>query len=305
MKGDNPVRYLLFVIVVFVMLIANNCVVDGEVEESEDLTVTIQYKSIEGIAVNLLSLDIYYANLTSDKKPVVIYVHGGGWSIGDKTNQLNNKINLFRSLAYVFVSINYRLSPFPYEITNSDRIKFPDHNNDIADAIKWVFENINDYGGNKDKIAILGHSAGAQLVALTGTKSSFFEQRGLSLSVLKGVAVIDTAGFDINEQIANGTNQDMYINAFGTNRDKNIEASPLFNIFNGVKYPKFFIAKRGSTQRITYADEFIGKLMSFGVQVTQIDGSIYSHSEINDAIGAANETLITEPIKQFLKDCLE
>ena len=45
--------------------------------------------------------------------------------------------------------------------------------------------------------------------------------------------------------------------------------------------------------------EFINKLELNGAQVTQVEGSIYTHEEINTAIGAENETLITVPLKQF------
>ena len=127
----------------------------------DGLTTTVEYKQLSGVEENLLSLDIYYTSETNVKKPVVIYVHGGAWSIGDKASQLDNKIALFESLNYVLVSINYRLSPFPYELTNPDRVMFPVHNNDVADAIKWVYDNIDTYGGNSNKIALLGHSAGA------------------------------------------------------------------------------------------------------------------------------------------------
>ncbi len=105
--------------------------------------------------------------------------------------------------------------------------------------------------------------------------------------------------------VENGDNQNMYINAFGTNTTENIDASPLYNITNGTEYPKFFIAKRGSAQRIAYANEFISKLENNGIEVYQVNGSIYTHEEINNAIGDVGETLITEPLKQFFIKCFE
>jgi len=295
-------------ILLFLSLFLFSCNKDDSVQilsTADDLTTTIEYKQINGIDSNLLSLDIYYNSNLDIQKPVIIYVHGGGWSIGDKSSQIENKINLFRSLDYILISINYRLSPFPYDITNLNRIKYPDHNVDISDALLWVNENIWQYGGNKNKMALLGHSAGAHLVALTGTNGNFLESKGLSLSSIKGVAVIDTEGFDINEQIANGSNQNMYINAFGTDSTQNIEASPLYNVVNTISYPKFFIAKRGNSQRIGYANDFINILEANGVSVSQINGSIYDHSGINNAIGEPNETLITNALKDFLAECFE
>jgi len=287
-------------------LLQYSCSNGGNDEESitvQDLNSTVQYKQIDNTNANLLSLDIYYTSETENLKPIVIYVHGGGWSIGDKLNNLENKINLFRSLNYVFVSINYRLSPFPFDINNEDRIKYPDHNNDVVDAIKWIYDTIELYGGNKDKVVLLGHSAGAHLVSLTGINSNFLENRKLSLSNIRGVATIDTEGYDVLSKITE--EDEIYINAFGTDLDNNLEASPISNIFEEQNYPKFFVAKRGTVTRVHIANEFINKLELNGVQVTEVDGSIYTHEEINEAIGAENETLITEPLKQFLKNCFE
>lgn len=219
--------------------------------------------------------------------------------------KLEDKVNLFFSMDYLFVSVNYRLSPFPFEINNPDRIQFPTHNKDVANAIKWVYDHVEEYGGNKNKIALIGHSAGAHIVALTGTNSQFLEQVSLSLSYIKGVAVIDTQAYDVVEQVVNGTNQNMYINAFGTDEIQNRLASPIFNVNPNTDYPKFFIAKRGSAQRIAYADDFIEVLENNGVAVSQINGSIYNHIEINDAIGKQGETLITNPLKEFFSSCFE
>ena len=47
---------------------------------------------------DLISLDVYYNSSIEEKKPVVIYAHGGGWRAGDKANQTENKVILFESL---------------------------------------------------------------------------------------------------------------------------------------------------------------------------------------------------------------
>lgn len=290
---------------VFSLTVLFSCSNDDPQTEIQHLKATEQYQSIDGVDDNLSSLDIYYSNLTDIKKPVVIYVHGGAWSIGDKALQLENKINLFQSLDYIFVSINYRLSPFPFELTNSDRIKYPDHNNDIAHAIKWIFDNIDQYGGDREKIALLGHSAGAHLVALTGTNKDFLASKGLSLSTVKGVAAFDTEGYDVREQVINGDFKELYINAFGTNETQNNEASPIDNISSTEIYPKFFIAKRGTVERIAFANSFINALQSAGVVVTQVDGSVYDHEGINNAIGYIDDKVVTEPLIQFFSECFE
>lgn len=295
-------KYLIIIFSIFLL----SCKKDNdETIESpdENLSATVKYKQINGVQSNLLSLDIYYNSLTEIKKPVVIWVHGGAWSIGDKINEIENKVNLFESLNYIFISVNYRLSPFPYELNNPDRVMFPMHNNDVADAIKWVYDNIDQYGGNPNKIALLGHSAGAHLVSLIGTNSSFLENVGLKLSHIKGVAAIDTEGYNVLEKVQNNNN--LYINAFGTDTNSNRQASPIYNIEKGVSYPNFFIAKRGNRERIATANSFIDSLKVNGAFVSQIDGSVYDHSGINNAIGEPSETLITNPLKTFFTECFK
>ncbi len=264
--------------------------------------VTLPYKVVTGIDANLLSLDLYHFGTSGASKPVVVYVHGGAWAIGDKANSITNKTSLFSSLGYVFVSVNYRLSPSTSS-SDPNRIKFPTHNEDVTDAVKWIYDNIATYGGNKQKIVLLGHSAGAHLVSLTGTSTQFLPARGISLATLKGIASIDTEGYDVAGQCNDGN--ETYLNAFGSNSADWTKASPISQPVSGTSYPRFFIAKRGTNARIALSDDFIAKLQSVGVTVSQVTGNQYDHEGINDAIGAPNETIITEPLKTFLAQCFQ
>ena len=261
-------------------------------------TSTIQYNNSITINTNLVSLDVYGLLPVSSLRPVIIWVHGGAWAIGDKSNSLSNKLSLFNQLQYVFVSVNYRLSPAIVS-TDPNRIKFPTHNNDVADAVKWVIDNIASYGGDNNKIVLLGHSAGAHLVSLTGSSQQFLPARGIALNKIKGIASIDTEGYDVPSQ----SGEVIYQNAFGTDYTIQMQASPIYNLAAGNSYPKFFVAKRGSASRIAFANNFITKLQSVGVQVSQVDGSQYDHEGINDAIGNPNDTVITPALKLFLTSC--
>ena len=263
---------------------------------------TEAYNSIAGVDENLLSLDVYFfAEDESNLKPVVIWVHGGAWSIGDKANQLTNKLNLFEDQGYLLVSVNYRLSPNPVELDNPDRIKYPVHNEDVADAIAWVFENIESYGGDPTKLALLGHSAGAHLVALSGTSPQFLPERNLPLTTVCGVAAIDTEGYDVYSQ----REESFYQNAFGTDSATQVAASPITHLLESNAYPAFFIAKRGSTTRQGIADAFAARLEEVGADVTVIEGSEYDHAGINHAIGDPDDSIITPPLLTFLSGCFE
>lgn len=103
-------------------------------------------------------LDVYHSRLDPrENAPVVVYVHGGAWVIGDKREQ--GKPMMFELVArgWVCVAINYRLSP---------KAVWPDQIVDVKRALSWVKEHIAEYGGDPGFIAISGGSAGGHLCAL-------------------------------------------------------------------------------------------------------------------------------------------
>lgn len=89
--------------------------------------------------------------------PVLLQVHGGGWSIGDKDHQGIPLMLHMASRGWVCVAINYRLSP---------RARFPAHLVDVKRAIAWIREHADDYGADPSYIAVTGGSAGGHLAAL-------------------------------------------------------------------------------------------------------------------------------------------
>ena len=104
-----------------------------------------------------LMLDIYRPESSDQTLPLVVWVHGGGWSGGDKAN---NPALPLSGRGYVVASINYRLSgvaPFPAQIE------------DCRAAIRWLRANAAKYGFDPRRIGVWGGSAGGHLVALLGT----------------------------------------------------------------------------------------------------------------------------------------
>ena len=103
-------------------------------------------------------LDVYRSRLAPpDQAPVMVYVHGGAWVIGEKREQ--GKPMMFELVArgWVCVAINYRLSP---------KATWPDHIVDTKRAVAWVKEHIAEYGGDPTFVAVSGGSAGGHLCAL-------------------------------------------------------------------------------------------------------------------------------------------
>lgn len=89
--------------------------------------------------------------------PVLIYIHGGAWVIGDKRQQGIPMMHELIQRGWVCVAINYRLSP---------KAVWPDHIVDCKRAVAWVRAHIAEYGGDPSFIAVSGGSAGGQLSAL-------------------------------------------------------------------------------------------------------------------------------------------
>ncbi len=94
--------------------------------------------------------------------PVLIYIHGGAWVIGDKREQGLPLLYELARRGWVTVTINYRLSP---------KATWPDHIVDCKRAVGWVREHIAEYGGSPDFIAVAGGSAGGHLASLLGLSS--------------------------------------------------------------------------------------------------------------------------------------
>lgn len=104
-------------------------------------------------------LDIFRQDGTSDA-PVLVYLHGGGFVMGDKHSEgspfFSNIGDFAARRGMVGVTMTYRLAPAN---------RFPSGPEDVALALAWLRENIADHGGDPDKIVLVGQSAGAVHVA--------------------------------------------------------------------------------------------------------------------------------------------
>lgn len=104
-----------------------------------------------------LKLDIAYPKESKKKLPAIVYIHGGGWEMGDKPTE---QTVVFAENGFVGVAIQYRLSGVA---------KFPAAVHDCKTAIRWTRANAEKYGIDTGRIGVIGESAGGHLVALMGT----------------------------------------------------------------------------------------------------------------------------------------
>lgn len=132
---------------------------------------------------------------SGSKRPVVVWVHGGGWMRGSK-NEMNQKPAAFVEKGFVFVPVNYRFIP---QVTMNTIVR------DVAKSVGWVHANIARYGGDPDRIFLMGHSAGAQLAALLCIDSRYIEAESVPRTSIKGCVPVDGDTYDVPLQVATAT----------------------------------------------------------------------------------------------------
>jgi acetyl esterase/lipase len=102
-------------------------------------------------------LDVWRMSTTPLHAPVVLFIHGGSWTMGDKREQGRPMLHEFVKRGWIAVVPNYRLAP---------RHPWPAQIHDVTRALGWVKKNIANYGGDPERVVISGGSAGGQLAAL-------------------------------------------------------------------------------------------------------------------------------------------
>ena len=168
----------------------------------------------------LQMLDYYPAQGVSGPAPLVVFVHGGGWSRGSKDNASGPwKAPHYTGEHYAYAAINYRLVP---------GASVEDEAADVAASLRYLIDHAAALGIDRSRIVIMGHSAGAHLVALVGTDEHYLKAAGLSFASIRGVIPVDGAAYDVAKQIAGGGRfmHDTYVQAFGTDPARQRALSP-------------------------------------------------------------------------------
>lgn len=174
------------------------------------------------------TLNIFYKNDSIKNKPVLIFIHGGSWSSGKKETYWWLGRNFARK-GVVTVIINYRLAP---------NVQYEKMGDDCALAVKWVQEHIAEYVASKEKIFVMGHSAGAHLGELINADPKYFKKAGIK-NPIKGVILDDPFGLDMKEYLTTAEKDHFYFDFIRTFTDQPAVwkvASPL-DYVNNIKNP--------------------------------------------------------------------
>jgi acetyl esterase/lipase len=255
----------------------------------------IPYATVEGVDPNLLSLDIH-APAGAKNAPVMVFIHGGTWRTGDKASFRRAPMpGYFVDQGFVFVNINYRLSP---------AVQHPVHVQDVARALAWVHDHIADHGGDPKGIYVMGHSAGAHLANLVAVDPRYLEAEGKDLSILNGAVVLDTAAYDMPQTMRGmmGRTNSPYRNAFGEDPATWEEASPYHQAQRNDGLPPHALvyAWGPSAGKGRTVERMAEMLRSTGVRAEVVDAYQYkSHRSLAREFGAPGDQP-TAAVQDFL-----
>jgi len=179
--------------------------------------------------------------------PMAIFVHGGGWSTGDKNLRFGGADiygNIGRYLARRGIGaavINYRLLP---------TVALSDQFDDVARAVAWVHDHLDAYGGNPERLFLMGHSAGAHFISRVVFDPALLGAYGLSPEAVCGVIAVSGVAYDLtDEEILAGSNRAYFEKRFGAIDDwqRAVSTLPLLT----AEAPPFLILyAEGEPQRL-------------------------------------------------------
>lgn len=218
----------------------------------------------------LQAIDVY--DSPGATGPVLAFVHGGGWRRGDKAI-VHSLPDYAQRHGFTLASIGYRLVP---------QVSAREQAEDVAAAVAMIRRTL-----PGRPVVLVGHSAGAHLVALVGVDPIYLAAHGLAPADLAAVIPLDGAGYDATEPRMDGPIgrqlEQMYDAAFG---DQRAELSPILRVRAGVAYPPFLIfhieSRRDSTRQ---SRRLADALIAAGGQADVVAAPGDTHGDINAEFG--------------------
>ncbi|WKN58884.1 alpha/beta hydrolase [Rhodococcus opacus] len=246
-------------------------------------------------------LDIYHRHDLPSKSPVLLQIHGGGWVIGNKDQQGLPLMLEMASRGWVCAAVNYPLSP---------KAKWPEHLIAIKQALAWLREHVEEYGGNPDFIAVTGGSAGGHLAAMVGLTANHshlqpgFEDVDTSVQAcVPYYGVYDFAGDTgikaVLQRVHSGL-MPMVLGKQATFPDDYRAASPLAHL--RADAPPFFVIHGTSDSLIPVAEARI-----FADELRQVSDNPVVYTELKgaqhafDVFPSIRSISVTQAVGRFLE----
>ncbi len=255
----------------------------------------IRYVERAGADPRLTSLDLHLPeNKPAEPAPVMVLIHGGGWSAGDKGNRglVAPKTGWLLARGFVVASVNYRLSP---------AVTHPAHIDDVCAAVAWLGKHAAEHGGDPRRLFLLGHSAGAHLAALAGIDRRRLAAAGADAGAIRGVILLDGAGYDVPRQVAAALLprvRRMYLAAFTADAARQRDASPALKpIVDPPRFLLLHVAARADSRRQSEALGAALRAAGGAATVAAVAGK--THLTINRDLGRPGDP-VTRAVAEFL-----
>ncbi|GHB99045.1 alpha/beta hydrolase [Thermomonas carbonis] len=217
-----------------------------------------------------------YLPANPSRAPVVFYVHGGGWANGDKTNPgLANKLAYWLPKGYAVVSSNYRMLPETMPLEQA---------RDIARAVAALQRRAGEWQLDRSRVVLMGHSAGAHLVALLGADPRMLTQAGATPP--RGIVSLDSGALDVPALMGKRRVPKLYQEAFGHDPAYWRSVSPQQQLTRG-GLPMLLVCaseRRFPTSPCDEARKFAARGRALGVAMV-VQPEPLDHGEINRTLG--------------------
>lgn len=231
--------------------------------------------------------------------PVLVQVHGGGWSMGDKSGQAHPLMSHLAERGWVCVAINYRLSP---------RSRWPDHIVDVKRAIAWTRANIAEHGGDPSFVVLTGGSAGGHLTALAALTPGLAEfQPGFEEADTGVVAAVPFYGvYDFTNRggtagrgLVRFLERQVMRTALADDRQTWDQASPISHV--GPHAPPFFVLHgvNDSLVPVEQAREFVAALRASSRRVV-VYGELPRAQHAFDVLPSVRTHHAVHAVERFL-----
>ena len=218
--------------------------------------------------------------------PVIFMVHGGAWRLGDKDARavVENKVARWVPQGFIFISTNYRLLPDTAPLEQAE---------DIARALATAQAKAASWGGDPTRFILMGHSAGAHLVALVATSPEIVRRAGAKPWL--GSVLLDSAALDV-VTIMQARHARFYDRAFGKDPAYWRAVSPLHGLSENTA-PLLAVCSSQRSESCPQASRFFEKATALGVRASVLQQD-RSHQEINQQLGLANP--YTDAVEVFM-----
>ena len=222
--------------------------------------------------------DVYLPAHARPDAPILLMVHGGGWHRGDKrmASVVGNKAAHWLDRGFVFVSVNYRLQPDADPLLQAA---------DVAAALASVQRRAREWRANPAATVLMGHSAGAHLVALLGSRpDALLRQAGAQRPL--GVVSLDSGALDVPALMGQPRLPQLYRDAFGSDPAYWASVSPQQQLARGA-VPMLLVcasSRRFPTSPCAEARKLAARAARLSVP-TQVLPQVLQHGAINDQLG--------------------